>query len=85
MMLVIRSRGGSCDCGLGRYSGSGMLDAICEGNLKTLTAVVSKYIENLLQTLVKNFIYYRVPFYLCLSDRVYFVIQTPKSSLNLMS
>ena len=33
-----------------------------EGNLKTLTAVVSKYIENLLQTLVKNFTYYRVPF-----------------------
>ena len=45
-----------------------------EGNLKTLTAVVSKYIENLLQTLVKNFIYYHLPFFLCLSDRVYFVI-----------
>ena len=29
MMLVIRSRGGgSCDSGLGRYSGSGMLDAV---------------------------------------------------------
>ena len=28
-MLVIRSRGGrSCDSGLGRYSGSGMLDAV---------------------------------------------------------
>ena len=27
MMLVIRSRG-SCDNGLGRYSGSGMLDAV---------------------------------------------------------
>ena len=51
-----------------------------EGNLKTLTAVASKYIGNLLQTLVKDFIYYRVPFYLLL----YFVIQTPKSSLNLM-
>ena len=29
MMLVIRSRGrASCDSGLGRYSGSGMLDAV---------------------------------------------------------
>ena len=55
-----------------------------EGNLKTLMAVVSKYIENLLQTLVKNFIYYRVPFCLCLNDRMYFIIQTPKSSLNFM-
>ena len=54
-------------------------------NLKTLTAVVSKYIENLHQTLAKNFIYYRVPFCLNLSDRVYFVIQTSKSNLNLMS
>ena len=28
MMLVIRSRGSCCDNGLGRYSGSGMFDAI---------------------------------------------------------
>ena len=29
MMLVIRSRGGgSCDSGLGRYSASGMIDAV---------------------------------------------------------
>ena len=41
--------------------------------------------NRLRQTLVKNFIYYRFPFCLRLSDRVYFVIQTPNSSLNLMS
>ena len=39
-----------------------------------LTAVVRKYIEILLQTGVKNFIYYRVPFCLRLCDCVDFVI-----------
>ena len=42
-----------------------------EGNLKTLTAVVSKYIQNLLQTLVKNFIYYRVQFCLRHGEKCY--------------
>ena len=56
-----------------------------KGNLKTVTAVVSKYIENLLQTSVKNFIYYRIPFCLRLRDHVYFIIQTPRWNLNLMS